>query len=157
MVFHVRSRYLSRAGHDDGYFLQFWKIKENLLFKFLSVEISDKWKKIMMIIPGFGPDPIWAMIRLSRLKWPLIRPSRLKWLLIRLSRPKYPLIRPNPDLCPDYSALMTRPKFRHCPDYKQTMIRLFRPKWPLFRPNPDLCPDYSATMIWPKLRPLSRL
>ena len=71
--------------------------------------------------PGFGPDPNWAMIRLSRLdrplirlsrpKLPLIRPSRPKWSLIRLSRPKCPLIRPNPDHGPDYCALerLSRP------------------------------------------------
>ena len=80
----------------------------------------SKWT--LTVLPGLGPDPNWAMIRLCRLKWPLIRlsrpklplirPSRPKWSLIRLSRLKFPLIRPNPDHCPDYSALSIRPKFR---------------------------------------------
>ena len=80
------------------------------------------WCRQKRLCPDLGPHPNWAMIRLCRLKWPLIRlsrpklplirPSRPKWSLIRLSRPKCPLIRPIPDHCPDYSALMIRPKFR---------------------------------------------
>ena len=58
--------------------------------------------------PGWGPDPNFLLIRLSRPKLYLIRLSRQKLTLIRLSRRKIPLTRLS----------------RH----KGSLIRLFRPK-----------------------------
>ena len=115
---------------------------------FSAYKLNPKLKALFY--PALGPDPNWAMIRLSRLKWPLIRLSRPnlpvirlsrpKWSLIRLSRPKCPLIRLNPDLCPDYTALIIRcsdSNSDHCPDYKKTMIRPSGPNWSLSRLNLD--------------------
>ena len=72
----------------------------------------------IVYIPGWGPDPKFcliilsrpklSLIRLSRRKFTLIRHSRRKFTLIRLSRPKIPLIR-----------LSRR---------KKSLIRLFRRK-----------------------------
>ena len=79
------------------------------------------------VCPGWGPDPNFRLIRLSRPKLSLIRLSRRKFTLIRLSTPKIPLIRlsgnkrsmirPSSDRGPDL-------KSDHCPDLNQTMIRL---------------------------------
>ena len=58
--------------------------------------------------PGWGPDPNFCLIRLSRPKLSLIRLYRRRLTLIRLSTPKLPLIRLS----------------RH----KGSLTRLFRPK-----------------------------
>ena len=74
------------------------------------------WKRVFCLqslnILGWGSDPNWAMIRLSRLKWPLIRVSRPKWAQISLSTQN--------DFWSDF------------PD-KITADRTFQTKWPLIR------------------------
>ena len=94
-----------------------------------SILILFKWQDwYWYTFPGWGPDPNFCLIRLSRPKLSLIRISRRKLSLIRLSRPKIPqtqrvsdhtfqtegaLIRPSSDHGPDSNS-------DHCPDLNQT-------------------------------------
>ena len=76
--------------------------------------------------PGWGPDPNFRLIRLSRPKLSLIGLSRLKLTLIRLSRPKLPLV------------WLSR--------HKGSLIRLFRPK----------ASDHLQTMVQTQIQTIAQ-
>ena len=91
--------------------------------------VAPNWIFIKLLYPGWGPDPNFCLIRLSRPKLSLIRLSRRKFTLIRLSRPKIPLIRLS----------------RH----KRSLIRLFSPK--------AFWSDHLQTMVQTQIQTIAQI